>query len=214
MSTPWERSVSFAGHKMLSLGVAFPLWDIGLGSPSSEFRVYSAGHRVPSLCPSSGRRLASAEHMVPSAGHKVPIPWCSFLSSEHRVPTPQPELSLPSARHWSLLQNTELNLSSTKHMVPSAGHRVPIPGHRFRVTQGVSSQGAAFLLQGTGPLSRIQGPHPRTQLSFCRAQGPPPGVQCPLCWVKVPSRGTGSPPRSTGPLRPVHHSPPRAQSPL
>lgn len=45
VSTPWERSVSFAGHKVLS----FPLWGIELGSPSSEFRVLSAGHGFP-LC--------------------------------------------------------------------------------------------------------------------------------------------------------------------
>lgn len=68
-------------------GAAFPLWGIELGSPSLECRVLSAGDGVPSLCPSSGRCLPSAEHMVPSAGHKVPVPWCGFPSSEHKVPT-------------------------------------------------------------------------------------------------------------------------------
>lgn len=181
-----------------------------------EFRVLSAGHGVPSLCPSSGRRLPSAEHMVPSAGHKVPIPWCGFPSSEHRVPTPHspPGLNLPSARHWSLLQDTELNLPSAKHMVPSAGYRVPIPGHSFRVTQGVSFQGADSLLLGTGPLSRIQGPIPGCSFPSAGHRVPPLGAQCPLCWAKVPSRDTESPPQSTGSLRLAHHSPPRAQSPL
>lgn len=77
------------------------------------------------------------------------------------------------------------------------------------MTQGVSSPGAVSLLLGTGPLSRIQGLHARAQLSPCRAQDTPSGVQSPLCWAKVPSRGTGSPPRSTGPLRQAHGSLPR-----
>lgn len=123
---------------MLSTGAAFPLWDIRLGSLSSEFRVLSAGHWVPSLCPSSGRLLPSAEHMVPSAGHKVPIPWFNFPSSEHRIPTHTPTPGLisllldtgPSCRTQSL------NLPSAKHMVPSAGHRVPHPWTQLQSDTG------------------------------------------------------------------------------
>lgn len=67
-------------------------------------------------------------------------------------------------------------------MVPSAGYRVPIPGHSFRVTQGVSFQGADSLLLGTGPLSRIQGPIPGH--SF-----PSAGHRVPLSVRSVPSAG-------------------------
>lgn len=76
------------------------------------------------------------------------------------------------------------------------------------MTQGVSSQGADSLQLGTGPLSRIQGPHPRAQLSFCRAQGPPSRCAVSLLLGKglfpgyrVPSPEHRSPPpRHTIPL--------------
>lgn len=134
--------------------------------------------------------------MVPSAGHKVPIPWYVFPFSENRVPTPR--LSLPSAPGTGPLCRTQDSLSGrslpcAKHMVPSAGHRVPIPGRSFRVTQGVSSPGAASLLLGTGPLSRIQGLHPR-------ASFPPAGHRVPLPGCSLPSAGQRSLPGVQGPL--------------
>lgn len=90
-------------------------------------------------------------------------------------------------------------------MVPSAGHRVPIPRHSFRVTQGVSSQGAASLLLGTGSLSRIQGPYPRAQLSLCRAQGSPSRCAVSLVLGKGPFPGNRVP-------SPEHRSPPPSTS--
>lgn len=78
-------------------------------------------------------------------------------------------------------------------MVPSAGHRVPIPGRSFRVTQGVSSPGAASLLLGTSPFSRTQGLHPR-------ASFPPAGHRVPLPGCSIPSAGQRSSPGIQGPL--------------
>ncbi|XP_036023063.1 protein transport protein sec31-like [Onychomys torridus] len=69
VSTPWERSVSFAGHKVLSTGHSLPY----VGPPLDQ-RTQDA---------LSGRSLSPAKHMVPSAGHRVPIPGRSF----RRVPS-------------------------------------------------------------------------------------------------------------------------------
>lgn len=186
---------------------------MGLPPWSSEYSLQGTGFPLCALPLGAVSPLRSTWSLL--QGTKSPSPGVASPPRSTRFLPPHSGLNLPSARHWSLMQDAELNLPSAKHMVPSAGHRVPIPGHSFRVTQGVSSQGAASLLLGTGSLSlgyRVPSPG----RSF-----PSAGHRVPLPVRSVPCAGqrslpgkTGSPPRSTGPLRPAHHSPPRAQSPL